>query len=288
MTKRKLRYSERKRLAETGSLGSLSDEPPDGLMNALTNLRRTGEQGAVGGRFGAALSNTCIEHFGLVPIQMTEIDGTLRMMPVDEFLDYVEILIETGAAKRQIPRVAVGRSASAIPNAGDRVNQLFERHRFGYRIEDGEIRKVGSPALDEEVVGPALLAVQRPGWDEAERSFKEALQHQRGPESENDDALTAANAALEAALKAAGFRGTHLGPLAKDFKSSHTVPPELKGVPEALDTLLKRSGVLRNTLGDSHGKAAGAPQVPQELVDLAINWAGAFIVYLSRAVPASP
>jgi Abortive infection C-terminus len=65
------------------------------------------------------------------------------------------------------------------------------------------------------------------------------------------------------------------------------VPPQLQGVPDMLDRLLKRSGALRNTMSDSHGKASGAPQVPQELVDLAIHWAGAFIVYLSRAVPRS-
>jgi hypothetical protein len=49
--------------------------------------------------------------------------------------------------------------------------------------------------------------------------------------------------------------------------------------------LLKRPGALRNTLGDSHGKEVGAAPVPDELVDLAVNWTGAFIVYLSRAVP---
>jgi diacylglycerol kinase len=33
-------------------------------------------------------------------------------------------------------------------------------------------------------------------------------------------------------------------------------------------------------------KDAGAAPVPQALVDLAIHWAGAFIVYVSDAVPA--
>lgn len=172
-----------------------------------------------------------------------------------------------------------------LPSVEAELNDLFDRHRFGYRLEGGEIRKIGSPVLDEVVVGPALLAVQRAGWEEVERSFKEAIQHQRGPQSENDDALTAANAAVEAALKAAGFKGANPGPLSKDFKNSQLVPAELRGVPEALDVLLKRTGAVRSAHGDSHGKSPGAEAVPQELVDLAVHWAGAFIVYLSQAMP---
>jgi hypothetical protein len=203
-------------------------------------------------------------------------------MQTDEFLDFIEILAESSGVKRQIPKTPRGNSAIAVPQSGSKINELFERHRFGYRLENGEIRKIGSPVLDEEIVGPALLAVRRPGWEEVEKSFREAIQHQRGGADENDDALTSANAAVEAALKATGFKGANLGPLTKDFKKSSYIPAELKGVPEALDALIGRSGALRSSHGDAHGKAAGAVPVPQALVDLAIHWAGAFIVYLSE------
>jgi hypothetical protein len=283
---RTLRYSERKRLAETGSLGPLVEEPSEALTNALTNLRQIGEGSSVGGPFSTALKNTCIQHFGWVPIQAQQINASLREMSAEAFLDYVEILAECGGATRQIPRMSARRTSCAISQAASKINDLFERHRFGYRLEDGQIRKIGSPVLDKEIVGPALLAAQRPGWEEVEKSFHEAIQHQRGGTDENDDALTSANAAVEAALKAAGFMGANLGPLTKDFKKSKYVPTELKGVPEALDALIGRSGALRSSHGDAHGKAAGAAPVPQALVDLAIHWAGAFIVYLSEAIPA--
>ncbi len=63
------------------------------------------------------------------------------------------------------------------------------------------------------------------------------------------------------------------------------MPPELAGVPEALDVLLKRIGAVRNQHSDSHGKHAGADEVPQALVDLAVYWAGAFIVFLAATHP---
>ena len=199
---------------------------------------------------------------------------------VSDFLDFLEIFCEE-ATRRQTYRDGSG----SVPMSGaeDEMNSLFDRHRFGYRLYEGQVVKVGSPALDEVIVGPALLATRRAGWEEVERSFREAIEHQRGGSDENDDALTAANAALEAALKAAGFKGSNLGPLVKDFKRSDLVPSELKGVPEALEVLIGRSGALRSSHGDAHGKAAGAAAVPQALVDLALHWAGAFIVYLSEA-----
>ena len=143
----------------------------------------------------------------------------------------------------------------------------------------GEIRKVGSPALEERIVGPALLAVQRPGWEEAERSFREALAHQRS--GETDDALTAANAAVEAALKAVGMKGGTLKELARAFKSSGLVPGYLSNVPSLLEDLLDRLHAARNVEGDAHGKPPGAAVVPPELADLAVYWAGAFIAYLA-------
>ena len=126
------------------------------------------------------------------------------------------------------------------------------------------------------------MLLSQPGWEEAERSFREALPHQRGPASENDDALTAANAALEAALKAMGLNGSTLGELGRSLQASGYVPRHLVGVPKLLDDLLQRSNAIRSTEGDVHGKAPGASDVPQSLVNLTIHVAGAFIVYLAE------
>jgi hypothetical protein len=289
MGARKLRYSERKAIAEKGNLGPLEDAASPQLQAALIHLIGQGEEAKTGYAFKPALRDAAIRHFGLVPAEAHPASIILDRS-TEDLLDFIEIVCETASKKYAVYAPGLARPAAPsyarpLPNVQGEMNDLFDRHRFGYRLEGGEIRKIGSPALDETVVGPALLGVQREGWEEVERSFKEAIQHQRGPQSENDDALTAANAAVEAALKAAGFKGANLGPLSKDFKNSQLIPAELRGVPEALDVLLKRTAAIRNARGDSHGKSPGAEAVPQELVDLAIHWAGAFIVYLGQAVP---
>jgi hypothetical protein len=280
---RRLRYSERKAVAEAGGLGALQDSPSEGLRNALVHLLAEAERTPAGRQFRPALHDECVKYFGWPPEQMSVEIGLLHF-PVEEFLDLIELFCEKAIEGYKVGTGIHWQWGHVLPEPEAELNGLFDRHRFGYRLRDGEIRKVGSPVLDEVVVGPALLAVQRQGWEEVERSFREAIHHQRGDQSENDDALTAANAAVEAALKAAGFKGANLGPLARDFKASSLMPPELRGVPEALDALLKRLGALRSSHGDSHGKTSGAEPVPQELVDLSIHWAGAFIVYLSQTV----
>jgi hypothetical protein len=282
---RKPRYSERKAIADQGGLGPLTDEPDSRLRNALIYLYIEGAKSACGGDFKDAMQGACVKHFGWVGD--TQITQALRNPGggVEVYLDLIEIFCEQAATERWVYGVMTEYKTTALKDAEGELNDLFDRHRFGYRLQDGEIVKIGSPALDEVVTGPTLLASQRPGWEEVERTYKEALHHQRGGTDENDDALTAACAAVEAALKAAGYNGTHLAPLAKSFKEGGTVPPELAGVPEALDLLLKRIGAVRNQHSDSHGKHAGADEVPQALVDLAVHWAGAFIVYLAATHP---
>jgi len=261
-------------------LGPLTDKPKAALVRAIAHLAEEGSQSHVGLRFDREVERVGKLYLGWAPSET--LGDALFRAKGDAFLDLVEVIIEKGGLKERHP--GTGYKTAAIPQAERQVNDLFDRYRFGYKIEDGEIRKIGSPALDEIVIGPALMAVKRPGWEEAERSFKEAIHHQRGGPAENDDALTAANAALESAMKAAGFKGDRLSTLAKSFRNSDYAPSELKGIPDALDTLLKRSGAIRDSHSDSHGKAPGAEPVPQELVDLAINWTGAFIVFLSEAV----
>lgn len=268
MSDRRLRFSERKRLAETGNLGPLAeDEVPETLRRALRAYVSRNYFSLQGWQQQAA------EHFGWLSGRSAA--DRFSDAPLDDVADLIEMYVEHASA-----------FSGYRARVQSELNALFDRHRWAYRLEDGQLVRIGSPLLSDEIVSPALLAIQRSGWEQVERSYREALQHQRGGVAENDDALTAAGAALEAALKAAGLKGNTLGDLASAFRGSALVPGQVSGVPESLDRLIKVAAALRNTMGDAHGKADGAPAVPQPIVDLTIHLTGAFIVYLSRTVPA--
>lgn len=285
---RRLRYSERKRLAEEGTLGDFEhDDVPQPLRNAVYHLFDERAKGDVGRQWLWALKSRCVRFFGWPdPENFTYYVRDAGL--VEEFLDLIEIAVEVGKEKFRYsppgPRTSFNQPqrVQGFSSAENELNVLFDRHRFGYRIEGGEVRRIGSPLLGEAIVGPALLATRRSGWEEVERTYREAVAHQRGGSEERDDALTSANAAVEGALKAAGFQGDRLSVLAKSFRQSKMVSGELLGVPEALDALLKRQEAIRSNHGDAHGKAPGSPAVPQALADLAVHWAGSFIVYLAE------
>ena len=274
---RRLLYHERLRIQETGDLGPLGyDAAPKELISAVAYHLSTGMRSR--GRFASALNEASFENFGsglrLESVPQRCMDYGLSDLPM--FLSLMEIVAEKGA-------LTFGYSA-ALPKFETKFNELADRHRFGYRMTNGEISRIGSPALTEEIVGPALLATRRSGWEQVEKSYKEALHHQRGPAEENDDALTAASAALESALKAVGIPGKTLGELAKAFKRSGLAAPQIQGVPETLSQLLERPGALRNTLGDAHGNGPNDDgTVHQELVDFVVHQVGSFIVYLAAS-----
>lgn len=133
----------------------------------------------------------CVRHFGwpnegVFPLHVREGDS------VEEFLDLLEIAVEAGQKRYWSSppvRTSTGPGSKRIqgfPELEEELNLLFDRHRFGFRLKDGEVQRIGSPALNETVVGPALLAVQRQGWEEVERVYREAAAHQRGGEDERE------------------------------------------------------------------------------------------------------
>src|SRR5262249_41377014 len=92
---------------------------------------------------------------------------------VDALLEFIEIVIESSTAKAYLGGSRGGYERSrerVMPDVETRVNHLCERHRFGYRFDDGDARRIGSPALDTGITGPALVATQRPGWEQVDKN----------------------------------------------------------------------------------------------------------------------
>jgi hypothetical protein len=282
MTERRLRYSERKRLAEMGSLGDLDDSASQTLRNAIwlyLQHARARAEGDVRADYDAALADACGRHFGIAQLE------TVWVTPdTAEFLDALELVVEEGMTPRRftkwVDRGYRAFSERCLPTAEPDLNSMFDRHRFAYRLTNGEIRPISSPLLDAEIVGPTLLLIARPGWEQVERSYRDAILHQRRSD-EWDDSLTAAAAAVEAALKAAGYKGATLGDLTKSFRKSPVAAGYSPAIAEHLCELLEQLMAWRSHSGSAHGKAPGSDDPPAELVALAVHWAGSFIAYLA-------
>src|SRR4051794_34750395 len=102
----RLRYSDRKRLADQGSLGPLEyTDVPAPLRKAIASIyRHAAYQPMAGEHFDRRMVAACEQHFGRTfygrgisenfeRVQYF-IEGTYRAASVDEFLDVCEILAE--------------------------------------------------------------------------------------------------------------------------------------------------------------------------------------------------
>lgn len=95
MVDRRLRYSERKRLASHGSLADLSDEPTVEFRRAVIHaIHRitSGAPGTLGRQFLAEVQDECEEHFGWSAAETAA--SYASQAALEDFLDYFEILVE--------------------------------------------------------------------------------------------------------------------------------------------------------------------------------------------------
>jgi hypothetical protein len=195
---RRLRFSERKHLDETGSLGDLvEDTVPQSLRGAFAHFLAHEKTSTVSQFVDRELNRLMGRHYG-----HTNLSTLIASGDVGEFLDLCEIVLEVAPNRYRW----ASNFYAGIPNAEATLNQIFDRHRFGYQFENGQARPISSPALSIEVIGPALLAVRRPGWESVEEAFRQAVQHLRRAD-ETADAITSASSAVEAALKGLELKG---------------------------------------------------------------------------------
>ena len=278
----KLSYSERKAKAENRVMALVTDSVPQPIINAVAhNIQTRPGDYYLLTAFLSVLATRCATSFGWWNFSGT--DGTIKFLSgfsLDYFLDFCEILAEEGARIRSYQMSVMTKIGTAWPSVEADINEMFARHRFGYILENAFIRQLGSPVLDTIIVRPALFASQVEGWEQVEASFSDAVEHRRGGDAELDDALTAAAASVEAALKAAGYKGTKLSDLLKSYTVDERVGGALKSLPADIKKLLENVMSERHSKGDAHGKSPGTPPVDPATADLLIHWAGAFIVYL--------
>lgn len=285
-----MRYTDRERLATDGTLGPLNfDTAPDGFRVAVASLIHEGSRlTPVARQFGFRMADLATQHFGRQFVSGGAVSLTLGHWiehggcTLPQLLDLIEIIAEEGPKRWSFDSGTTFHTV--LPDAEGRLEAMFVRFRLGYRIHDGQVRRVGSEVLDEAVLAPALAATSRPGWESVNAPLRDALRHQRGGPAERAAAITDAHAALEAAMKAMGLKGDRLDSLAKSFRNSSLVPSQLASVPEGLDVLdklLKRSSAVRDSMSDAHGKPPAAAEIPDAIVDLMIYWTAAFIGYLA-------
>jgi len=158
----------------------------------------------------------------------------------------------------------------------------------GYAYEDGQIIRIDSRLIHEEVVKPALRILQAKGYEGPRKEFHQAFDHLRA--GDHKDAIVWANKAFESTLKAIctkkGWvfnKGARASDLIKVVRLNGLLPAYLENSFDQLAAVLS-SGLpqVRNNEG-GHGDGPVPLSTPEYVAAFAIHLAAAKIVFLTDA-----
>lgn len=215
----------------------------------------------------------------------------IQQAKADHVLDIVELSFKI--IDRQIRRMnqyeQKQHGISQDPdNAISELNHRFFEHGLGYQYQNGEIIRVDSQYIHEEVVKTALTLIHEEGFQGAEDEFRKAHEHYRHGRSK--EALNEALKALESTAKSicSERKWTYASNatakvLIDVIFQNGLIVPELQSHFTALRSVLE-SGVptIRNKQG-GHGQGLTVKVVPEHLVGFILHSSASAIVFLIQA-----
>ncbi len=175
-----------------------------------------------------------------------------------------------------------------VDEAITELNERFRRASVGYRYESGKIIRIDSKLVHSEVVRPALVFLQQPGFEGPCDEFLQAhVQYRAG---ENREAITNANNAFESTLKVICdqknwkyTRGARASDLLKTVKGNGLYPDYMrKSFEQLAATLNSALPVVRSEEG-AHGQGAEPRKTPDHVAAYALHLAAAKILFLVEA-----
>jgi hypothetical protein len=201
----------------------------------------------------------------------------------DRSQDFYRYLHQT-ANERQVAS-AIEALAWILTNLGNdygarfetQANELLHSERIAYELVNSQIVELESQELHANVVVPTLrLLSRRPGWEEVERAYQEAL-HQVA-DGKYDNAITDAGTVLQEALEAAGCTGKNLGPLISDARQQGILGPHDSKLVTGVESIMEWVSADRSQSGDGHHGDSGATH---EDAYFTIHVVGALILRLA-------
>ncbi len=177
--------------------------------------------------------------------------------------------------------LVMGDITSDIRAITDRFNEICEEEGIGYRWSEGELVRFDSSATHELAVEPAMTLLADSDYANADAEFRRALECYRAGAWR--DAITNANAALESVLKLATCRSSGTASsLIVEARKQGLIPSYAEGAAESLVRLMNLVPAVRGQQGSSHGLGDRQVEADEDLAQLVVSTAAAFIIFIAR------
>lgn len=128
------------------------------------------------------------------------IDFLLHEEDPEKVLDIIEVSFHLLTRLRSSPEWLSRIPQEKIDRAVTELNTRFRAYGIGYQYENGEIVRIESQFIHDEVVKPALALLSAKEYAEANAEFLKALEHYR--KGETEECLNECLKAFESTMKA--------------------------------------------------------------------------------------
>jgi AbiJ N-terminal domain 4 len=247
--------------------------------------------------FNRILNAFCEAHYLLSLPDSGQFDGPCVALRAyfqkcsdDDALDIIELTFqEMFTAQEDLNFGAYIQPALKASEAIEKLNQRFQEHAIGFRLEQGRIVRLDSEFLHSETTEQALTLMHSKSYEGALEEFQLALKYYRQGPSHYDDCLTNCLKAVESTLqKIIESHSWEIPGKAKfdnlltEVKKKGLFPPFLGGHLGELEKFLQAVAVIRNEEG-GHGSGSLPNEIPDHLIAYQIHLTGSAIVFLVRS-----
>lgn len=210
---------------------------------------------------------------------------------IDDFLDLTELFVRyihrVLKMDEDYERKKLGISQNP-DDAIDELNYRFREAKLGFQFEDGEIIKIDSEYIHDQVVKPALRILNRAGYTGARQEFLQAREHYINREFEQT--IVYAAKAFESAIKTIcesrswDFpKSARASDLLKIVRAHGLWPDYLDGsFDQLLATLTSGLPKVRNDTA-AHGSGSAVRHTPDYVASYALHLVAAKIVLMADA-----
>jgi hypothetical protein len=208
----------------------------------------------------------------------------------EQALDIIELtfgIIDSDLRKLKDWEMQRHRIRQSPDSAIEELNKRFRQHGIGYQFESGQLIKMSSDHVYEQVAVPAIRLLHAQEFAGVSKEFLSAHEHYR--HGRFDSAIGEASNALESTIKTIFDRrkipyDKHwtANKLIRKFFEADLTPEYLASSFESLIKILQGPPTVRNR-ESGHGEGSLPREIPPYLAEYALDSAAAGILFFVRA-----
>lgn len=177
-------------------------------------------------------------------------------------------------------------SGKKIDAAITELNFRFRQHGLGYEFVNGEIVRIDTTLIHNNIIKPALKLIYDEGFSGAEEEMRRAFEYRR--KADNKNAILEAGKAFESTMKAICDKKGYVYDKSKDtaqklieiLESNGFYPAYMTAHLTSVRTTLRTGVPVVRNKNAGHGQGSVVVDVPDEFAEYALNLAASNIVLL--------